>query len=504
MTRPLNDCRITCLLMCLTALSLMSGCKTTPVTESAPHQASPAGAQNASSPAPVNLPAPFGHHTDDLDNIFERRNLRALVIINPTGFFYDNGHPMGVMYEALRDLETYINQKQKTKALKIKVSFIPVRIDEVEAALAQGVGDFIAFPVVITPDRQRKIAFTVPLASDLKQVVVTGPKFGSAASIEELGGKEIFVNPLTANYQTLQELSAGFEKAGKSPIRIKPADNNLTDDDLLEMTNAGLIPATVTNQLKAKLWSQILPHLAVREDLVIASNEQIAWALRKDNPKLKELLDGFIAPRALGTSFGNTLLRRYLQNTKWVRNSTSGKEMQKLGQLSGIFKKYAGQYDFDYLMIMAQGYQESMLDQSARYQETVGIMQVNPKLAAAPPINVKNVNTAENNIEAGVKMLRYFENTYFNDPNISRLDKTLMVFASYNAGPTRIARLRKQAAAEGLDPNKWFNNVELIVAKEVGQVTVTYVSNIYKYYIAYKLALGDEATEKQAQKPAGM
>jgi membrane-bound lytic murein transglycosylase MltF len=164
--------------------------------------------------------------------------------------------------------------------------------------------------------------------------------------------------------------------------------------------------------------------------------------------------------------------------------------MKKFEALSALFKKYAGKYNFDYLMIMAQGYQESLLDQGKRNPSgAVGIMQVIPKNAAASPIEVPNVTTAENNIEAGVKMLRNIEDKYFNDPKLDPVDKTLMVFASYNAGPNRIARLRQQASQQGLDPNKWFGNVELMVAKDVGQETVTYVSNVYKYYIAYKLAL---------------
>jgi len=114
-------------------------------------------------------------------------------------------------------------------------------------------------------------------------------------------------------------------------------------------------------------------------------------------------------------------------------------------------------------------------------------MQVIPKYAAAPPINVKDVGIADKNIQAGVKMLHHISDTYFNDPAISQVDKTLFTFASYNAGPNRILRLRKKAAEDGLDPNKWFGNVELAVAKDIGQETVTYVNNIYKYYVAYKL-----------------
>jgi membrane-bound lytic murein transglycosylase MltF len=447
-------------------------------------------AQEKSDRSPVSLYAPFGLHTDDLDQMLKRQSIRAIVIINPIGFFYVNGKPMGVNYEALRDFEAFVNQEMKTRALKVAVTFIPLRPDQVEAALTQGVADLVAHALVVTPERKQRVAFTVPLQTNVTQVIVSGPNFGAIGRVEDLGGKQVYVNPLTVNFQSLREINAGLQKAGRPLIDIKSADNNLLDDDLLQMVNAGLIPATVTTASRAKLWSQVLPHLTVHENLVIASGEEIAWAVRKDNPQLKQLLDEFIGPRAVGTSFGNTLLRRYLQNTKWVRDSTSAEEMKKFEALSALFKKYAGQYNFDYLMIMAQGYQESLLDQSKRNPSgAVGIMQVIPKNAAASPIEVPNVTTADNNIEAGVKMLRNIEDKYFNDPKIDPVDKTLMVFASYNAGPNRIARLRQQAVQQGLDPNKWFGNVELMVAKDVGQETVTYVSNVYKYYIAYKLAL---------------
>jgi len=184
------------------------------------------------------------------------------------------------------------------------------------------------------------------------------------------------------------------------------------------MVGAGLIPATVTRTTRADLWTQILPNLTAHKDAVIASGEQIAWALRKDNPQLKQLLDEFLTPRTAGTSFGNTLPRRYLQNTKWVKNSTSAEEMKKFQTLSEIFKKYAGQYDFDYLMIMAQGYQESLLDQSKRNPSgSVGIMQVIPKNAAASPINIPNVSTVDQNILAGREDVAQYRRSVFQRPS---------------------------------------------------------------------------------------
>ena len=138
------------------------------------------------------------------------------------------------------------------------------------------------------------------------------------------------------------------------------------DEDLLQMVNAGLIPATVTTQARASLWSKVLDQIQPHPELVVASGVQLAWAMRKNNPQLKQVLDEFVASSCGGNVFGNTVLRRYLQNTKWVKHSTSAEEMKKFQTNLDLFKKYAGEYDFDYLMIAAQGYQESQLDQSKR------------------------------------------------------------------------------------------------------------------------------------------
>jgi membrane-bound lytic murein transglycosylase MltF len=450
-------------------------------------------AANAAAPATAQN-APYGISTDDLPDMVQRRNIRALVLLNPIGFFYDDGHPMGIMYDALRELESFVNQKLNTGAMKVEVTFIPVRPEQAESALLSGVGDLIAYALIITPERKQQVAFTVPLQSNVKQVVVTGPGMGPLPQLSDLGGKQLWVNPLSANYQSLQAFNQQLRAAGKPPILVKPAADYLTDDDLLQMVNAEAIPATITSLARAKLWFEILPHLTPRPDLVVAGGEQTAWALRNNNPQLKQLLDEFLAPRAEGTSFGNTLLRRYLQNTQWLKNATAPEEIRKFKALRSTFQKYGAEYGFDYLMLMAQGYQESMLEQDRRNGPAVGIMQVIPRYASAAPISVPDVFTAQGNIHAGVKMLRQIQDQYFSDPAIDAFNKTLFVFASYNAGPNAIARLRQQAEKEGLDPNKWFDNVELVVARDIGQVTVTYVGNVYKYYIAYKLATEESAT----------
>jgi membrane-bound lytic murein transglycosylase MltF len=447
-------------------------------------------AATSSAPGALVLPVGFGKMTGDLDEMFKQRSIRALVIANPIGFFYHDGKPQGIQYEALQEFEKFVNQKEKTGKLPIKVVFLPMRPDQLEVALTQGLGDVIAQGIVITPEREQRVAFSVPIQKDVSQVIVTGPALTNVSSFDDLAGKAIYVNPLTVYYNNLKKVSDAQQKAGKPPLDIKSADSNLFDDDLIEMVNAGLIPATVTTKPRADLWAQVLPNIHSHPELAVASGVDIGWVMRKNNPQFKQLVDEFVATHAAGTSFGNTLLRRYLQDTEWIKNSTSAEQLQKFNAYVEFFKKYAAEYNFDYLMLAAQGYQESLLDQDKKsHAGAVGVMQVMPKLAAANPIDIPNVSNANENIHAGAKMLRNIADTYFNDSGIDQLNKTLFTFASYNAGPNRIARLRKKAQEDGLDANKWFGNVELEVAKDVGQETVTYVGNIYKYYVAYKLTL---------------
>jgi membrane-bound lytic murein transglycosylase MltF len=436
------------------------------------------------------LPLNFERHTDDLDKMVQRGTIRALVLYSRTGFFYVDGRPQGINYEALKAFERFVNEKLRTKKQHVQVTFIPVRPDQVEAALTQGVGDLIAAELVVTPEREQQVALSIPVQTNVQQIVVAGKHFGPVSSVADLSGKKIFVNPLTVYPQNLEKVNDSLRKQGKPPIIIEPADKSLTDEDLLEMVNAGLIPSTVTIAERANLWAQVLPNITPYPKIPIGSEDQLAWAVRKNNPQLKELLDECIKTRAAGTSFGSTLVRRYLQNSQFIRDATSETEIKKFNETIAYFKKYSSQYGFDYLMIVAQGYQESMLEQSARSPGgAVGIMQVKPKTAAAPPINIPDISTTDNNIHAGVKVLQNIADNYFNDPKIDPVNRLLFTFAAYNAGPNRIAELRKKAPAAGLDPNKWFGNVELLVAQSVGPVTVQYVSNIYKYYVAYKLVV---------------
>jgi membrane-bound lytic murein transglycosylase MltF len=334
----------------------------------------------------------------------------------------------------------------------------------------------------------------------VKLILVTNSDAPAPKSLDELSGQEVWVNPLTIAYEKLVSINESLKKAGKSEIKLMASDSNLTEEDLLEMTNSGLIPATIAFDFRAKFWSQIFPNIRLQPDVVVQDEGDVAWAMRKNSPQLKQVLDEFSQSHQTGTTFGNMMLKRYLKDTKWIRNSTNTAEIQKFNSYVQYFKKYGEEYDFDFLMLAAQGYQESMLDQDRKSPAgAVGVMQVIPKYAAAKPINIPNVNLAEPNIHAGAKMLHNITVTYFNEPGISPTDKTLLTFAAYNAGPGRVKKLRRMATEQGLNPNVWFGNVELMAAKDIGQETVQYVSNIYKYYVAYKTTLEQQALREKAK-----
>jgi membrane-bound lytic murein transglycosylase MltF len=426
----------------------------------------------------------------DFGGMAKRREIRVLVVYSKTFYFLDQGRQRGAVYELLKQFEKFINKKLKTKTLKLRVLFIPVRRDQLIPWLVDGRGDIAAANLTITPQRQEQVDFSDPLAEGVKELLVTGPAAPEVKNLDDLAGKEIHVRRSSSYYESLTQLNHSFQRTGKPKMNLVLADEIFEDEDLLEMVNAGLIPMIVMDSHKAEFWEQIFAHIKVHSDIAVRSGGEIAWAFRKSSPKLKAVVNEFVKGHKKGTLFGNILLKRYLRDTQYIKNSVEQKELEKFEAMVALFEKYAGQYDFDYLMISAQAYQESGLDQSKRSPAgAVGVMQMLPSTAAGPNVGIPDIEKLEKNIHAGTKYLRFIVDRYFKDEAMDDANKMLFAFASYNAGPVRVICLRGKAAKMGLDPNVWFHNVEVVAAKEIGRETVQYVSNIYKYYIAYRMVV---------------
>ena len=441
--------------------------------------------------------------TGDLDGMIERRVIRVLTVNSKTFYFLDKGTQRGIVVDNFKLLEDELNKKLaaekklKDKNLKVRVVFIPLRRDELLSALAAGKGDIAAANLTITPERQKLVDFTVSGMANVSEVAVSGPASPKIASLDDLSGKEVFVRKSSSYYDSLVALNKKFATEKKSPVTLKEAPENLEDEDLLEMLNAGLIPVVIVDKHKADFWKQVFPKVEVHDNVAVRTGGEVAWAIRKGSPQLKAMLDDFVTRNRAGTSTGNQLLTRYLKDAKYVKNAASEEERKKFLALTQYFQKYGDEYNVDWLLMGAQGYQESQLNQNAKSSVgAIGVMQIMP--ATGKEMKVGDITETEANIHAGIKYMRFMIDQYYEKEPMTKLDKALFAFASYNAGPARVRQLREEAAKQGLDLNVWFHNVEYVAAEKVGQETVTYVGNIYKYYIAYKLVMEGQAAQKQA------
>jgi membrane-bound lytic murein transglycosylase MltF len=432
----------------------------------------------------------------------QRRMIRVLTTFSKTQYFVDRGQPRGTAYDQGRLLEDELNRKLGTGNLKINVQFVPLARNELLPSLIAGKGDIVMADLTVTPERARTVDFVDPWIAGVDEIVVSSPKAPPIATVDDLSGKDVFVRESSSYYQSLTALNERFTKEGKAPVKLTPAPEELEDEDLLEMANAGLVTYLVVDNHKAWFWQRVWPQLVLYPTATLRTGGQIAWAIRKDSPKLKQALNAFLATNGKDSLNARMIFRRYLLNTQFVKGAGADAARQRFTTLVAFFRKYGAQYNIDWMLMAAQGYQESRLDQAAKSQVgAIGVMQVMP--ATGKELNVGDITQTEVNIHAGVKFIRTMIDRYFANEPMDDLNKVLFAFASYNAGPARVRQLRKEAATRGLDPNIWFNNVERIANERIGRETVTYVSNIYKYYVTYLLIQGEYMQRRSIKKVDG-
>jgi membrane-bound lytic murein transglycosylase MltF len=438
----------------------------------------------------VDLPILTENWTGDFDGMMERRSVRVLTVYGLGKYYIDNGREKGLTYELFKMFEDSLNKRLGMKHVRIHVIFIPVARDELIPALLEGRGDIAAAALTITPERDELIDFSDPMTRELTEVLVTGPSAPAISSIDDLAGKMIYVRRSSSYFSSLEALNRLFREQGKEEITLFEVSEFLEDEDILEMVNSGAVNWTVVDDYKAEIWAPVLENLTVRKDIVFREGGRLAFGIRENSPQLLEVLNEFAKTHRQGTLKGNILINRYIDDFDWSQNALSAEDYARFEQTVSVFEKYGNQYGIDYLIVTAQGYQESQLKQSARSSAgALGIMQLLPTTAADPNVGISDISDVDSNIHAGVKYLDFIRNRYFNDPGIDDFNKTLFALAAYNAGPARVAKLRKRAEKEGYDPNRWFDNVEIIAAKEIGRETVQYVANILKYYVVYRLSI---------------
>jgi membrane-bound lytic murein transglycosylase MltF len=441
----------------------------------------------------------FKPWTGDFDGMLERRVIRVYVPYSRTLYFVDKGRERGIAADLIRQFERWVNNKY-AKALgkrPLTVLVVVATRDKLLGDLTGGRADIAVGNIKVLDELLKSIDFVAPDEKALSvEVLVTGPASPSIASIDDLSGKTVHVREYSSYFLSLTALNERFKKAGKPPVKLVKVPNALEDEDMLEMLNAGLLEAIVMDDWKAKMWAQVLTKVRVHEDIQLRAPIKMGWAIRKNSPKLAAEVNEFYAYYSKTAGGAPALLRQYMNTIKVLNNPTSAADQKRFEALLTYFRKYGQQYHFDPIMLAAQGYQESTLDQNAKSPVgAIGVMQIMP--ATGAELKVGDIHQAEANIHGGAKYMDQLMTRYFTDAKFDEQNRTLFAFASYNAGPGNIHKMRAEAVKRGLDPDQWFNNVEVVTAERIGIETTTYVRNIYKYYVAYKLV--EQAREAAAK-----
>ena len=429
--------------------------------------------------------------TGDFDAMLKRHMIRVLVPYSRSLYFNDKGRERGLSAENVRDFERWLNKKyaQKLGKRPLTVYIIPTTRDKLLPEVVQGLGDIAVGNLTVTAERLKTADFASPAdRPGVKELVVTGPKSPAIAAVEDLAGKTVHVRKASSYYESLAALNRQFQKEGKPAVKLVLVPDALEDEDMMEMLNAGLLEVVVVDDWKAKMWAQILPKIRVNEQAAVREGGKIGWAIRKGSPKLEAEILAFYQSYLKKENVGANRLKQHMSRVRQIKNPTGTSEWKRFEETLVLFQKYGEKYNFDPLMLAAQGYQESNLNQSAKSPVgAIGVMQVMP--ATGQELKVGDINILEPNIHAGAKYMDQLMTKFFPDANFTENNRTLFAFASYNCGPGNVSKMRKEAVKRGLDPDKWFNNVEIVTAQRIGMETTTYVRNIYKYYVAYRLQI---------------
>jgi membrane-bound lytic murein transglycosylase MltF len=445
------------------------------------------------------LPTETRNWKGDFDGMLERRHIRVLVPFSRTLFYNDKGRERGITAETAGAFEQYLNKKYASQLGKrpITLYLVPTTRDELLQDVAAGLGDIAAGNLTVTDARRQLVDFVAPPdAKPNREIVLSGPKSAPLATAEALSGKTVHVRWTSSYHDSLVALNQRLQKDGKPAVTLVPVPDELEDEDMMEMLNVGLLEYIAVDDWKARMWAQALPKITLNEGAVLREGGLVGWALRKDSPKLVAELEDFYANHLKKQGVSNYLRQQHSKRIKALKDSSASADAKRFQEMLVLFKKYGAQYGFDPLMLAAQGYQESQLNQQAKsHVGAIGVMQIMP--ATGAELKVGDIRVTEANIHGGAKYMDQLMTRYFKDADFDPANRALVAFASYNAGPGNIAKMRKEAEKRGLNPDKWFNNVELVTAEKIGIETTTYVRNIFKYYTSYKLMV--EAQQERAK-----
>jgi membrane-bound lytic murein transglycosylase MltF len=457
-------------------------------------------AQTKPAPAPRQLALDAKPWTGDFDAMLQRRMIRVAIPYSRSLYYVDKGRERGLNAELVRDFEQYLNRKYRNKLGKrpLTLYLVPTTRDQLLPNLVSGHADIAVGNLTVTSERRKSVDFAGIHDTMISELIVTGPGAPPLDSLEDLAGRLVHVRESSSYHESLLALDKQLRAAGKRSVEIVLVPEALEDEDLMEMLNAGILKTIVVDDWKAKLWKPVFQRMTIHENVALNEDGHPGWAIRKASPRLAAEVNEFHRIWVTRQNLRAVRLTALAQRVTQVNDPTRAAERRRFDDTIALFRKYGTRYGFDPLMLAAQGYQESGLDQNARSRVgAIGIMQIMPATGAS--LGVGDIRQVEPNVHAGAKYMDHLMSRYFPDARFSEGNRPLFAFAAYNCGPGNIRKARATAKRRGLDPDKWFNNVEIVVGEQVGLETTTYVRNIYKYYVAYRLLSEAEAAARKAR-----
>ena len=261
----------------------------------------------------------------DFQQMLERKRIRVLVPYGRTLYFNDKGAERGLSVENVRDFERYINRKYVKDKRPVMVLILPTTRDKLLSQVAAGMGDIAAGNLTVTEARRKTVDFVAP--DDYRTVdelIVTGAGAPELKTIDDLSGKTVAARPTTSQYESLQALNRRFAAQKKRPITIQQLPVALEGEDILEMTNAGILDIVVVDDWMADLWAQVMPNIKVRKDLVVRDEGRTGWAIRKGSPGLHAAIMDFYRENLVKQGVAAYRLTQYSKKIKQIQNPSGG------------------------------------------------------------------------------------------------------------------------------------------------------------------------------------
>ena len=426
---------------------------------------------------------PFAQPARDLQQIRDSGELRVLVNQSRNTYSSVRGQATGSENQRLEAFLAFLNQPRGGTTRSVNMKIIPLPKAQLQAAMQRGEGDLLVPGEVLDLPETSTLNASQPIMQQVPLVFVSRQGQRRYQHVSQLAGRMVVLPAGSAALPVITRLNKQLRELKKAPLMIKWADPSLAAEDVLEMVAAGIYRLAVVELPVAERWIRVLPGLRIDRHLELDRSGSLVWMVQPDTPTLLASVNFFLRNYSPPASVDSEFRKVYRSQYK-VHNPLSAADQRRLEKVRPTLQKYAGEQQFDWLLLAALAYKESSLNPSARSPGgAVGLMQITP--VAARAVGMSHFEKLDDNVQTSAKYLARIRRNFFSSPQIAERDRLAFILAGYNLGPQRVQNLRVEARKRGLNANQWFFQVERIAAEKFGLHTVTYVSSLNKYYQAF-------------------